>query len=130
MRTTIKDVAKRAGVSIGTVSNVLNGKPGEYGADTRLRVLEAVRALDYHPNRVARSLVQQTSRTLGVSIVDQTQSLSANPYLAEVLDGLLTAAREASYNLTLYTSLGREAEAPSVSDFIDRRIDDLCLIAP
>ena len=49
MSTTIKDVAKEAGVSIATVSKVINGKPS-ISEPTRLRVLEVIKQLNYHPN--------------------------------------------------------------------------------
>ncbi len=130
MRVTIKDVALRSGVSVGTVSNVLNGKPGECSAQTRLRVLEAVRTLGYHPNRVARNLVRRRSHTLGISFIDQGQSLGENPYLTNVVDGMVVAAREEDYNITLYTRLLPGDEMQQISLFLDQSIDALCLVAP
>ena len=58
---TIRDVARRAGVSLSTVSQVLNGRSGYASATTRDRVLEVARELGYRPNALARGLV--TSRT-------------------------------------------------------------------
>lgn len=57
----IKDVAKRAGVSVATVSRVLNDK-GYVGVNTRKRVEEAIKALNYKPNEVARSLFKKKNR--------------------------------------------------------------------
>ena len=62
----IKDVARQAGVSIGTVSHVINNTVPVRGV-TRDRVLEAVKELNYHPNSVARSL--QSRRTNTISLV-------------------------------------------------------------
>lgn len=130
MAVTIKEVAQRAGVSVGTVSHVLNGKPGEFSEATREKVLEAVGALDYHPNRVARSLVRRQSMALGVSFVNHGASLADNPYLADVLDGMINAASEDGYNITLYTRLPPEDEEQYVPLLLDRHVDALCLVAP
>jgi LacI family transcriptional regulator len=65
MKITIREVAKQAGVSIKTVSRVINGQ-GEISQETRLRVQAVIDALGYRPNILARSLVSQRSRMLGV----------------------------------------------------------------
>jgi DNA-binding LacI/PurR family transcriptional regulator len=69
--TTIKDVAAAAGVSYQTVSRVLNNK-GEVRPETQRRVLDAVNALKYTPDPVARSLVGRNSFTIGVVIATFT----------------------------------------------------------
>jgi LacI family transcriptional regulator len=130
MAATIKDVAASAGVSIATVSNVLNGKHGEYADETRSRVIDAARRVGYHRNRVARSLVRRTSECLGVTFVDQNLSLGENYYLVEVLDGIVNAAYEQGYNVSLHTRLRPDLEAEQLPDLLDRRIDGLFLIAP
>src|ERR1039458_8473704 len=78
---TIKDVAKRAGVSVGTVSNVLAGSM-TVGALVRARVEAAIAQLDYHPNQVARSLKVKSTKRLGLVVSDIT-----NPFFAQVLRG-------------------------------------------
>ena len=60
MSTTIKDVAKEAGVSIATVSKVINGKPS-ISEPTRLRVLEVIKQLNYHPNAQACNFARERS---------------------------------------------------------------------
>jgi LacI family transcriptional regulator len=127
---TIKEVARQAGVSVGTVSHVLNGKPGEFSESTRDRVMEAVGQLGYHPNRVARSLVRRQSMALGVSFVNHGASLADNPYLADVLDGMINAASEDGYNITLYTRLPPDDEEKHLPLLLDRHVDGLCLVAP
>ncbi len=62
---TIYDVAEKAGVSVGTVSNVINGKPS-VGPELRWRVQEAMRDIGYVPNHIARSLAQGKTDTIGV----------------------------------------------------------------
>lgn len=130
MPVTIKDVARHAGVSVGTVSHVLNDKPGEYSAATQERVLKSVGALSYHPNRVARSLVRRQSMALGVSFVNHGASLADNPYLADILDGMINAASEDGYNVTLYTRLPPDDEEKHLPLLLDRHVDGLCLVAP
>lgn len=97
MRTkpTIRDVARQAGVSIQTVSTVLNRRPG-VSPETRLRVLEAARLLGYRPNAVARSLRTRQARILGLLVADV-----ANPYFAEVARGVEDAARVRGYSVIL-----------------------------
>ena len=68
MPVTLRDVAQRAGVSAMTVSRVVNGGGG-VDADTQRRVEEAILALHYIPNRLARSLVSQQTKTIGLIVV-------------------------------------------------------------
>jgi len=66
---TLRDVARRAGVSAMTASRVINGRTG-VGAETQRRVEEAIAALDYVPNRIARGLVSQKTQTIGLVVPD------------------------------------------------------------
>lgn len=105
------DVANLARVSVSSVSHVLNGtRPVR--ESTRCAVLEAVVALDYTPNAVARSLRVANTRTLGVLIGG-----IGNPYFTNLIHSLEVAARRAGYTLLLGDSddnEDREAEALSV----------------
>jgi LacI family transcriptional regulator len=69
MATTLHEVARRAGVSAITVSRVVNGR-GSVGSETRQRVEEAIQALDYVPNRIARGLISQKTQTIGIVVPD------------------------------------------------------------
>jgi LacI family transcriptional regulator len=130
MAATIKDIATSAGVSIATVSNVLNGKQGEFGDETRGRVIDAARRLGYHRNRVARNLVRRSSECLGVTFVDQNLSLGENYYLVEVLDGIVQSAYALGYNVSLHTRIRSGHEAEHLPELLDRQSDGLCVIAP
>src|SRR5215471_18385089 len=104
--TTWADVARRAGVSIQTVSRVVN-KLGETSARTRTRVLAAVAALDYRPNGIARGLRAKRSRTIGIIVPDIT-----NPFFPEIVRGAEEAAGAAGYAIFLgnvVEDVGREA---------------------
>jgi LacI family transcriptional regulator len=74
----IKDVAARAGVGINTVSRVINNRPG-VKAETRARILDIIKQLDYVPNEVARNFRNQTSNVVAFFV-----PFVSNPYLAKV----------------------------------------------
>ncbi|NLU66452.1 LacI family DNA-binding transcriptional regulator [Streptomyces sp. HNM0574] len=122
--TSIKDVATRAGVSVATVSRVLNEHPA-VREDTRSRVLSAVTDLGYRPNAVARSLRTHQTRTLGLVISDVL-----NPFFTELARAVEDAARERGYSVII----GNADERPDLQDhhirtLLDRRIDGL-LVSP
>ncbi|MCR8573017.1 LacI family DNA-binding transcriptional regulator [Streptomyces sp. Isolate_219] len=115
----IKDVAERAGVSVATVSRVLNGHSPV--AETRERVLAAVRELGYRPNNVARALRTARTGALGLIISDLT-----NPFFTELADAVEDEARSLGYSLVI----GNAGERPDQQDdyirtLLDRRIDGL-----
>ena len=95
MAVTIKDVARIAGVSIGTVSAALNDKPG-VGADTKFRVLAAAEKLGYELNILARALVTKKTHTIGLVISD-----ISNPFFTRVVRGIEDVANENGFNLVL-----------------------------
>ncbi|MCQ8769558.1 LacI family DNA-binding transcriptional regulator [Streptomyces telluris] len=115
----IKDVAERAGVSVATVSRVLNGRSPV--AETRERVLAAVAELGYRPDVVARALRTARTRTLGLVISDLR-----NPFFTELADAVEQEARRLGYSLII----GNAGESPEQQDdhirtLLDRRIDGL-----
>ncbi|MFD9819139.1 LacI family DNA-binding transcriptional regulator [Streptomyces violascens] len=120
----IKDVAAEAGVSVATVSRVLNSHPSVSEA-ARARVLAAVETLGYRPNAVARSLRTDQTRTLGLVISDVL-----NPYFTELARSVEEAARALGYSVII----GNADERPELQDhhvrtLLDRRIDGL-LVSP
>ncbi|MGW0960705.1 LacI family DNA-binding transcriptional regulator [Streptomyces gelaticus] len=122
--TSIKDVAAQAGVSVATVSRVLNSHPS-VSPDARTRVLAAVDALGYRPNAVARSLRTDQTRTLGLVISDVL-----NPYFTELARFVEEEARALGYSVII----GNADERPELQDhhvrtLLDRRIDGL-LVSP
>ncbi|MGC2466344.1 MAG: LacI family DNA-binding transcriptional regulator [Candidatus Acidiferrum sp.] len=95
MPLTIRDVAKAAGVSTATVSNVLN-KTGKVGPQTHRLVLTTVKRLGYFPNAHARHLASRDSRTLGIIVSD-----IVNPFFPEVIKSFETRARQLGYDAIL-----------------------------
>ncbi len=105
-RATIEQVAKLAGVSITTVSNVLNNRTDAMRPATRLRVLEAVRVLDYHPSQAARNLALRQTATVGLVIAE-----IATPLFFGAVSMIERVARESNYNVLLsHASTAREEE--------------------
>jgi len=96
--TTMKDVAKLAGVSVATVSRVLNNKPN-VSPELRSKVLEAVEELNYRRDRVARSLRAKTSLIIGLIISD-----IRNPFFTSVVRGVEDVAYDHGYTLLLCNS--------------------------
>lgn len=108
MATNIRDVAKAAGVSVATVSKVLNGYT-TVGPKTKEKVLRIVRETGYRPNAAARSLVGQRSMTLGVFL---TTGL-AHPFFSNVLAGMEQGLRAKGYDLIYLAQLSYHNRAYS-----------------
>ena len=89
------EIAKALGVSVQTVSAVVNGKPG-ISSKTQARVRDAIVQLDYRPNEQARTLRGAKAKTVGVIIPSIT-----NPYFPEFVRGVEEAARLAGYSIFL-----------------------------
>jgi LacI family transcriptional regulator len=120
---TIKEVAKKAKVSVGTVSNVLSGS-SRVSPASRERVTKAIRALDYHPNHIARSLKTRQTNLLGMVISDIT-----NPYFPLVARGAEDAALEHGYSLVASnTDHQIEREKRVLSVLRNRRVDGILLV--
>ncbi len=123
MPVTIKDVARQVGVSTSTVSRVLTGHPG-IGTETKARVLEAVSTLKYHPNAVARSLVNSKTRVLCFVFPYGTR-LHLNPgFILEVLVGMADQARERGYHVIFQHSETLDEERRSVLQAVTGRVTD------
>src|SRR5258708_10294106 len=96
---TIRDVAKRAGVSIATVSYVLNNNLEEVISDhAKERVRKAVRALNYHRAAAAVSLATKRTRNIGI-ILYPGHSDVTNPFYSFVIQGIIREAMDRDYNL-------------------------------
>lgn len=95
---TLKDVARRAGVSISTVSHVIN-RYSDIPAETQDKVWDAVRALDYHPNALARNLVSRRSHLLGLVVPGWAGM--RHPFLYAVVCGVAESVTDTDFGLTL-----------------------------
>ena len=120
MAATMRDVARQAGVSIKTVSRVVNDQ-GEIADTTRQRVLEAIEDLGYRPSRVARALVTQRTNTIGLVVGDIT-----NPFFPEIARGVQDAAQSADYNVFLCNTDGNpQQERSTLESLADHGVDGI-----
>lgn len=123
MPPTQKELAKLAGVSAGTVSNVISGSTN-VSERSRQKVLEAIRVLNYQPNLIARSLRTNRTRTLGIVVPDITI-----PFFPKIIRGAESAARERGYFLIVLDSEGStEREAEMISLLRAQRIEGMLLV--
>jgi LacI family transcriptional regulator len=105
-----------------TVSRVINGRDGVDG-ETQKRVEDAIRALDYVPNRIARGLLSHKTQTIGLIVPDV-----ANPFFAPVVRGAESAARKAGYRILLCNSEGDlRLEREYIEDLVSHRVEGLML---
>lgn len=118
----IRDVAVAAGVSVQTVSNVINGRP-YMRPETLQRVQQAMAELRYQPSRVAQGMRRQASQAIGFLLSDPNPRGLADPFYGEVLSGLASAAREHNYSLVIdYLPSAPRPEA-FLAPFETRQVD-------
>lgn len=125
-RATLHDVAQRAGVSHQTVSRVVNGHPS-VAAATRSRVLQAIRELDYAPNRVAQSLATRRSMTVGIISYGTTYY---GP--SQMVTHIEAALKAAGYGL-VYAGLGDlsvDVVREEIGSLREKLVDGLVLVTP
>jgi LacI family transcriptional regulator len=124
MIATMREVAERAGVSVTSVSHVINEtRPVSY--ELRERVLAAMEELGYQPNLLARSLRSGKTHTIGTIVPD-----SADPFFAEVVRGIEDTAFESGYSLIICNSdanLGKEAFYTDV--LAEKQVDGILFLA-
>src|SRR5690606_21562461 len=120
----IREVANHAGVSVGTVSNVLN-RPEIVAPATRSRVLEAIAALGFVPNESARQLRRGRSRALGLVVLDV-----ANPFFTDVARGVDDATGGAGMAVIFCNSDGDPAREAAYLDLLEEQRVQGVLIAP
>lgn len=126
-RTTLKDVAQRAGVSYQTVSKLLNHEI-HLARDTEVRIWQAVHDLEYHPNYTARSLRSQLSRTIGYSWLPTTPD-HTNQILDTLLQSMFHSAEEKDYYLLCFPwHADTQRRLESYAELIDSgRVDGFIL---
>ena len=118
----MKQVAEAAGVSIATVSRVLNGKD-RVKESTRIKIMEAIDRLNYQPDQIARSMINKSTRTIGLIVPELM-----NEYWVQLFEELQDAFWPKGYTLILgSTNRSTEKEIEFLKSFIERRVDGLIL---
>jgi len=121
----MKDVAKRAGVSVATVSNVISGKKF-VSPELKSVVLDSINALQYRPSKIARSLKIRKSFLVGLLVPDIT-----NPYFAEIARGVESIAVDHDYQMFLCNSDGKSyREEETLISFLGHGVDGVINVAP
>jgi LacI family transcriptional regulator len=123
-RATIRSVAGEAGVSISTVSNVINGRHEQMAPETLERVRSAMERLRYQPNHVAQSLVTNRTATIGLIMSEVTNAL-----YTPVTIGAEAACRDAGYSLLLANSEDIASERRLVEVMRAKQVDALILFS-
>jgi LacI family transcriptional regulator len=118
------EVARRAGVSAAVVSYVMNNGPRPVAEATRQRVLEAVEALGYRPNGIARALRARRTWSFGLVVPD-----NANPFFAQLAHAIEDEAFARGYSLLIGNASGDSARVDSyLRTFQDRQVDGLIVV--
>ena len=102
-RTTVTQVAQKAGVPRSTVSFILNGNPHmKFSAATRQRVLQAAEDLNYVPNAAAKMLASRQTKTLGL-VIYNAEHLQVDAFIPRVLYGLMKASQTRGFRVLVET---------------------------
>jgi len=123
-RSTLSDVARLAGVSVGTVSNFLNHR-SKVAPATQRAIEQAIEMLDFVPNGQARSLARGRSRTAGMIVTDL-----ANSFFVDIARGAEEAASAAGYPLLVASSINDEAKQLELINVFDEARFAGLLLAP
>ena len=119
---TLKDVAERAGVSVSTVSYVLNGQK-KVKDETLKRINDAIQELGYLPNMIARGLKTNVSNTIGVIVTDLD-----NLFFVDIVRVIETTALKYNYNVILCNSRhSTEREEKHIKNLVGQRIDGMII---
>ncbi|MDB6091605.1 MAG: hypothetical protein JWN85_4389 [Gammaproteobacteria bacterium] len=124
---TVKDIAAAVGVSIATVSNVLNGRPN-VGRANRQRVLQVAKKLGYSPNRAAQAMRTGLTRAIGLVLPDLT-----NPFFPELAQAVENTARSYGLLVCLIDSQGRvDGESDGFALLLQHAVDGIiwCPLGP
>ncbi|WP_223068012.1 LacI family DNA-binding transcriptional regulator [Paenibacillus caui] len=128
MAVTIKDVAKKAGVSPSTVSRVLSNHP-RISTETSQRVKAVMEQLGYHPNIMAKSLVSKTTNSICVLLPKPAEELFSNLFFMELIRGIVTQANRSGYDVLLSSGVNEKEELEAVSRLLNgRRVDGAILL--
>ncbi|MGY4767241.1 LacI family DNA-binding transcriptional regulator [Kribbella sp. CWNU-51] len=127
-RVTIKEIARRCGVSQGAVSYALNNQPG-VSAATRARVLRVAAELEWMPNRAARQLSAARSETFGLVLARTVQTLIEEPYFMGFVGGVESVLGEKSYALALQVVADLAEEQATYRKWTaERRVDGVIVV--
>jgi LacI family transcriptional regulator len=121
---TIRNIAQEAGVSISTVSNVLNGNIDEMSVETLVRVQHTIERLNYRPNQIARGLVTRRTATIGMILAE-----IETPLFLQALTSIERNARSAGYNLLFAHARNLDEERQALDLLLEKQVEGLILLS-
>ena len=125
--TTIKDIAKTAGVSVTTVSRALNGY-SDVSEKTRQKILRIAEELNYSPNTLARSLVMNKSKTIGLLVSGLDQANVKDNFTFQVLSGVNRYISKTDYDLILFSTTSTKQREKTYSQLCrERKVDGVIM---
>ncbi|MGE5631809.1 MAG: LacI family DNA-binding transcriptional regulator [Caulobacteraceae bacterium] len=128
MAVTIKDVARIAGVDPSTVSRVIADSP-RISEKTKEKVLKVMEELDFHPNAIARSLANRSTKTIGVIMPHSSDQVFVNPFFTEVMRGIGASALKRGYYVLFSTGSNGEEEYKATQRLVnEKRVDGLIIL--
>lgn len=128
MQVTIKDVAKLANVSPSTVSRVIAQNP-KISDETKNKVYEAMKELNYHPNAIARSLANKSTKTLGIILPNTAEDLFVNPFFIQTMRGISIYAQKKGYYIMFTYSENEDKEVDFIEKYIySKWVDGIILL--
>lgn len=125
MGVTIKDIAKIAQVSATTVSNVINGKTSKTTEETKQRILNLIKELDYKPNAMARSLVNGKTKLIGVILPDISSF-----YFSQIVKGIEETAEEHGYSILVCSTYNNAENEHNYINLMREHCVDGIIITP
>jgi LacI family transcriptional regulator len=124
MKPTIKDVARKANVSIATVSRILNNEKG-YGEETRKKVLTVIQELGYQPNAIARGLINKKTQSIGV-VFPYVSSM----FSGEVLSGVEEAAYALDFSVVICNTDGQQKRTlRNIEMLAEKQVDSIIFVS-
>ena len=128
MKTTIKEVARLAGVSPSTVSRVISDS-SRISDETKKNVRDIMEELGYHPNAIARSLVSKSTSTIGIVMPQSTERAFLNPFFPQALSGISAATHENDYCILMSTGNSEEEQLESIRNIVmGGRVDGVIIM--
>ncbi len=126
---TIKDVAREAEVSPSTVSRVISDS-SQISCETKEKVRTVMDRLGYHPNAIARSLVNQRCNSIGLVMSRPTDRALANPFFTDMIQGIAASTQQENFSLMLTSADSYESETREALNLVKKRqVEGLILMA-
>lgn len=123
MSATIKDVAKIVGVSPSTVSRVISNNP-KISEETKAKVYAVINELNYHPNVIARSLANSSTKMLGLILPNNEENLFKNPFFIQIMTGISVYAQKKGYYIMYTFSNDEKEELNYIKNYTNSKMAD------